>query len=90
MLQLGFTLPAATHASSEHSAAALPEYRHLLIMTGMENSEPDLVSLRSRFDNLGLEHSSTANRESHREGAGVVVIDLRAATRSSSVVRAPV
>src|ERR1700733_7677000 len=38
----------------EDIAAALPEYRHELIITGMEGSNPLLASLRPQFDGFGL------------------------------------
>lgn len=39
----------------EDIAAALPEYRHLLVITNPENCGPHIASLRPRFDKLGLE-----------------------------------
>jgi hypothetical protein len=38
----------------EDVAALLPDYRHELIITSMHSAEPHLVSLRPRFDELGL------------------------------------
>jgi hypothetical protein len=47
----------------EDIAAALPDYKHELILTGMHRSHPNLISLKSRLDevrlNLHLLHSSS-------------------------------
>lgn len=39
----------------EDIVTALPDYRHVLIITAMHDSHPDLVSLRPRFDELNLD-----------------------------------
>jgi hypothetical protein len=38
----------------EDIAASLPEYRHVLIVTGMHEAHPDLACLKPRFDELSL------------------------------------
>jgi hypothetical protein len=38
----------------EDIAAALPEYRHVLVITGMHKSHPTLAILKSRYDQLNL------------------------------------
>jgi hypothetical protein len=38
----------------EDIAATLPDYRHVLVITGMHKSHPTLASLKPRFDELGL------------------------------------
>ncbi|SRR6266851_4216743 len=38
----------------EDIAATLPDYRHVLIITGMNKSHPTLASLKPRFDELNL------------------------------------
>jgi hypothetical protein len=48
------------HATGGHTrviediAAALPDYRHVLVITGMHESHPTLASLKLRFDELSL------------------------------------
>lgn len=39
----------------EDIVASLPEYRHVLILTGMREVHPNLVSLKPRFDELSLD-----------------------------------
>lgn len=38
----------------EDITAALPEYRHVLVITGMHESHPHLATLQARFDQLNL------------------------------------
>jgi len=38
----------------EDVAAALPDYRHVLLITNMHGANPDLACLKPRFDELGL------------------------------------
>ena len=38
----------------EDIVTVIPDYRHDLILTSMSSAEPHLVSLRARFDELGL------------------------------------
>ena len=39
----------------EDIAAALPDHRHILLITGMQESDPVWASLKPRFDELSLE-----------------------------------
>jgi len=53
----------------EDIVASLPEYRHVLILTGMREVHPNLVSIKPRFDELSLDvrllrTSSWTNRAS--------------------------